>query len=209
MDNLAYNYSAEDYATEEFNNEPDYELIGGVKFYMAAAAPFVNHISIIISLAGIFGNYIKKKGIKAIPLSEADVYLSKKQHFRPDFCILCDLSKISTGGERIYGAPDLVVEVLSKSTMDNDLGPKKAAYEEYGVKEYWIIDPWSKRIEVFHLVDGKFVFKGSYMEYSEEDYDYDQIPPTIDKIQVSIFDDLIVDVHEIFEWYINTPVKEN
>ena len=201
MDNLAYDYVDEEYT----DDEPDYELIGGEKFYMATAAPFVNHISIVISLAGIFGDYIKKRGIKAIPLSEVDVYLSDEQHVRPDFCILCDLNKVSAGGERINGAPELVVEVLSKSTMNNDIGPKKAAYEEYGVREYWIVDPWSKRIEVFHLVDGKFVFKGSYMEYSDDDYDHEKLTSSIREIKVSIFEDLVVDVADVFKWYINFP----
>ena len=138
---------------------------------------------------------------------EIDVYLSEKEHYRPDLMVVCDLDKISDG-KRIYGAPDLVVEVLSKSTMYNDLGPKKLAYEQYGVKEYWIVDPWSKRIEVFQLIDGKFVFKGSYMEFIEDDYDYEKLSPSISQIKVSIFDNLVVEVKDVFKWYINTPVKE-
>ena len=206
MDNLAYDEAYEAIAYED--REPDYELIGGVKYYMAAASPFINHALVAMQLGTIFTNYIKEHNIYAVAIPEIDVYLDEKHHCRPDLIVLRDLSKISTGGERIYGAPELVVEVLSKSTMNNDLGPKKAAYEKYGVKEYWIVDPWSKRIEVFHLIDGKFDFKGSFMEYSEDDYDHELLTPATSHIKVSIFDDLTVNVKDVFEWYINTSVKE-
>ena len=196
------------YETYELNDELDYELIGGDKIFMAAAAPFLNHITIVNRISRVFSNYIEDHDINAYVMTEADVYLSEQHRFRPDLIVLCDLNKISSGGERIYGAPDLVVEVLSKSTMYNDLGPKKLAYEQYGVKEYWIVDPWSKRIEVFQLVDGKFVFKGSYMEFSEDDYDYEKLSPSISQIKVSIFDNLVVEVKDVFKWYINIPVKE-
>ena len=208
MDNLAYD---EAYAAENYEGkEPDYELIGGVKHYMAAAAPFLNHITIVNRISRAFSNYIEDNNIEAFVFTEADVYLSDKHHYRPDLIVLRDLSKISTRGERIYGAPELVVEVLSKATMNNDLGPKRAAYEEFGVKEYWIVDPWSKRIEVYHLVNGKFVLGAACAaEYDEDDNEGEEVPDVpIDKIQVSIFDDLTVDVKDVFKWYINTSVKE-
>ena len=190
MENAAYNY-----ASEEYSDEPDYELIGGEEFIMAAAASFVNHITIVNRLVIIIGNYLDEHNIKALTLTEADVYLSETEHYRPDLVVVCDLSTVKNG-KRVHGVPDLVVEVMSESTMNNDLGPKKAAYEACGVKEYWIVDQWSKRIEVYHLIDGKFEFSGSYKTSEDEEN------PSNDKIKVSIFDDLIVDVHNVFKWWI-------
>jgi Uma2 family endonuclease len=57
---------------------------------------------------------------------------------------------------KIEGAPDLVVEVLSPSTAYYDLKHKKSIYEKNGVKEYWIVFPEQKVIEVFVLKDGKY-----------------------------------------------------
>ena len=148
MENLAY-----DYTPDTFVEEPDFELIGGEKFIMAAAAPFVNHITVISRLNYIFVKYIEENDITAIVLADADVYLSAEDHFRPDLSVVCNLNFVKNG-KKVYGVPDLVVEVLSESTMKKDIGLKKSAYEKNGVKEYWIIDQWSKRIEVYHLIDG-------------------------------------------------------
>ncbi len=186
MENFSYDYMTE---------EPDFEIIGGEKFIMAAAAPFVNHITIVSRLVTIFVNYIDENNIEAIVMPDADVYLSEKEHYRPDLSIVCDLSMIKNG-KKVYGAPDLVVEVLSESTMDNDLGPKKSAYEKCGVKEYWIVDQWSRRIEVYHLVDGKFVFSKSYKVSDDNENNNNN------EIKVSIFDDLNVDIRNVFKWWI-------
>ena len=188
MEEMAYNYT--EAMSEE---ESDYELIGGERFIMAAAAPFVNHITVISRLVIIFGNYIDKNNIKAIVMPDADVYLSEKDHFRPDLSVICDL-EIVKNGKKVHGTPDLVVEVLSESTMKNDLGKKKEAYEKYGVKEYWIVDQWSKRIEVYHFIDGKYKLDDVYKADSED-------KNVSKEIKVSIFDDLTVDVQSVFKWW--------
>ena len=189
MENLAY-----DYTPEMLDDELDYEIIGGKKFIMAAAAPNITHGTIVTRISTAFTNYIDNNNIHAIVMGDADVYLSDEEHYRPDLSIVCNLD-IVKNGKKVYGAPDLVVEVLSESTMDNDLGPKKAAYEKFGVKEYWIVDQWSKRVEVYHSIEGKFVFSKSYKVSDEEN--------TVNDIKVSIFDDMLVDVREIFKWYFN------
>ena len=187
MENLSYGY--------EFNEEPDFEIIGGEKFIMAAAAPFVNHITIISRLMIIFGNYIDEKNINAIVVADADVYLSNEDHFRPDLSIVCNLETVKNG-KKVYGVPDLVVEVLSDSTMKNDLGVKKSAYEKNGVKEYWIIDQWSRRIEVYHLINGKYELDDVYKVSDDEEN-----KNLHNEIKVSIFDDLIVDIRNVFKWW--------
>ena len=188
MENLAY-----DYAPDTFVEEPDFELIGGEKFIMAAAAPFVNHITVISRLNYIFVKYIEENDITAIVLADADVYLSAEDHFRPDLSVVCNLNFVKSG-KKVYGVPDLVVEVLSESTMKKDLGLKKSAYEKNGVKEYWIIDQWSKRIEVYHLIDGKYKLDDVYKADSEDEN-------VSKEIKVSIFDDLMVDVQSVFKWW--------
>lgn len=61
--------------------------------------------------------------------------------------IVCNRSIIHD--DAIYGAPDLVVEVLPPSTTKNDRGPKMRHYAEAGVKEYWIVTPIGKTAESF------------------------------------------------------------
>ena len=80
--------------------------------------------------------------------------------------------------------------------MKKDRGLKKSAYEKNGVKEYWIIDQWSKRIEVYHLIDGKYKLDDVYKADSEDEH-------VSKEIKVSIFDDLMVDVQSVFKWWFN------
>ena len=81
--------------------------------------------------------------------------MSDEDYYIPDFMVVCDPDKIQPDG--VHGAPDLVVEVLSPSTMNNDLGRKKDVYERAGVKEYWIVSPVEKAITVYRLQEGRFV----------------------------------------------------
>ena len=68
------------------------------------------------------------------------------------------------GKERVViGAPDLVIEILSKSTAADDKGDKRDNYERHGVREYWLVDPVRKSIEVYALVNERFKLI-SYLE---------------------------------------------
>ena len=202
MSELAHEYDLEDandpYIKYELLNgvqygEPRYELIGGAKFIMAAA-PNLTHSTIMGRLFAIFRNYIDENDIKAEVYSDnTDVYFSKKEHYMPDVSVVCNAA-IILNGKRILGAPDLIIEVLSDSTRDNDTGIKKDTYEKYGVKEYWIVDPKIRQIEVYHLIDGKFQSAGKYEISDDEDKN---------KIRVSIFDGMIIDIRKVFKFVFN------
>ena len=83
---------------------------------------------------------------------------------QPDVCVVCDKSKID--GRGACGAPDLMVEVLSKGNLKHDIRTKFELYEEAGVREYWIISPEDEVVSVFLLNEngklnlGKVYFPG-------------------------------------------------
>src|SRR5207237_8490272 len=91
-----------------------------------------------------------------------DVYLVKPEQdykktrnvVQPDLCIICDKEKIKKFG--CVGSPDLLVEILSPSTASKDLKQKYELYEEYGVKEYWVVYPSEKVIQIYTLEDGNY-----------------------------------------------------
>lgn len=87
-----------------------------------------------------------------------DVVLDDGNSYIPDlFFIKKERSFIMNEKERLVtGAPDLVVEILSKSTAGLDKGTKKENYEKYGVREYWLVDPLKKFIEVYALVNERY-----------------------------------------------------
>ena len=102
---------------------------------------------------------------------------------QPDICVVCDESKLDEGG--CCGAPDMIVEVLSPSTAKKDMNEKFALYEESGVKEYWIVHPKDKAINVFILQNNGKYNDGVLYEMKG-------------KVPVHIFDDYLIDLDDIF-----------
>lgn len=66
---------------------------------------------------------------------------------QPDIFVVCDQKKIDEYG--IKGAPDLIIEILSPSNFRHDRIVKLNLYNEAGVREYWIVDPTNKSVQVF------------------------------------------------------------
>ena len=173
------------------------EIIGGQEVLMSPR-PATSHQIIAGNIHHIFSRYLKGKRCKAF--MEPDVFLDEQNNFVPDVLIVCDRDKIKQNG--IYGAPDLVVEILSPSTAAKDKGIKKAVYEKTGVKEYWIVDPESKSIDVYHLQNGRLEFFDTFLVYPEWEWermtDADRAAARL-SVKVSLYDDLTVDVREVFE----------
>jgi Uma2 family endonuclease len=85
-----------------------------------------------------------------------DVYFDEDNAFQPDILYISAERKNELVKERIYGAPDLIIEILSPSNAYYDLRQKKDIYEKYGVKEYIIIDPIQESAELYALENGTY-----------------------------------------------------
>ncbi|MBM6749405.1 Uma2 family endonuclease [Megamonas rupellensis] len=197
MDNLAY--------IDDRNIKIKTELIDG-KIFMMSPRPRVEHATVCTNIASEFRSYLKGKTCRAF-CDGVDVFLDENNRFVPDTMIVCNPDMIKHDG--IHGAPDLVVEVLSKTTAKNDRSKKKYTYAKYGVKEYWIVDVWSKSVEVYYNQDSWFILDNIYYYLTDEeiaennnmsDNDIDKIKEYTDFIKVSICDNLIVKLKDIFEY---------
>ena len=145
---------------------PSYEIIGGEEFM--SPAPNLDHSDIIFKLSFVIGGYLIEHKSGYVYTDNVDVHFSDGSLYKPDLVvILKENEEILNWSSNIYGAPDMVVEVLSKSTRRNDLTIKKDTYEANGVREYWIVDPWMKSIDVYLLKDGKFFFETDYKKSSK------------------------------------------
>lgn len=176
--------------------EPLYEILDGKVLAMSPAAPRHNRIAGNIFL--IFGNYLKKK--KCVPLGDGTaVYLDEQNRFIPDFMVVCDRSKIQS--KWVYGAPDLLVEILSPSTARNDRMRKKDVYAASGVLEYWIVSPEEQSIEVYLLRDGAYTLDNLYAYCSDEDQadmtEAEKAGLTAE-FKCHLFDDLTIRLEDIF-----------
>ncbi len=181
---------------------PSYEIIGGKKF-MASAANTIHNV-IGGRLFMFIGSYLDAKDLGYCFTDNADVYFPDGSLFQPDFSIvLKENEQIITWGGDIYGAPDLVVEILSKSTKKRDVTIKKDTYERNGVREYWIIDPWIKSVTVYLLRDGKYFLDDEYILFDEKELKKLNDAEKADvkhEVPVSILDGLKVPLKYIFKW---------
>ena len=178
------------------NDHEDYELINGQVYMMSR--PNTNHMKIELNIATIFNNYLNGK--RCVPFNETDVFFDDDNNFVPDVIIVCDPEIIEDDG--IHGTPDLVVEILSKSTARKDRAEKFFAYEKYGVKEYWIVEPVNKSVDVFLLKEGRFIPSGTYQLLTDEQFNKlsEKAKSNIStEIKVSLYDDFIVNIKDIFK----------
>ena len=179
-----------------------YEIIGGEKFM--APMPKLFHSGIVIRLAARIFDYVDKNKCGYIFTDNVDVHFPDGNLFNPDLVIVTEQNKdILNWNGAIYGTPDMVVEVLSRSTKKKDLTIKKDIYEANGVKEYWIIDPHYKSVDVYILRDGKFELDGEYLKYDADELETlteEEKAAEKTEIKVGIFDDLIINVEDIFSW---------
>lgn len=186
MDNLAYDVP------------PVTELIEG-KVYLMSPRPRMGHNFTASNIFGIFRDYLRGKPCKAIA-DGSDVFLDQKNRYVPDVMIVCDRSKIQRDG--VHGAPDLVVEVLSPSTMTHDRGAKMRNYAAAGVKEYWLVLPVGKTVEVYLNRDGRFELDATYTEYDAWELahmDDKERAAIRTEIPVSLDEDFRVPVAEVFD----------
>ncbi|MBQ9346272.1 MAG: Uma2 family endonuclease [Oscillibacter sp.] len=177
--------------------EPKTELMGGK--VVAMASPSVFHSTVVGNVYSLFRAYLKGHKCRTFP-DNVDVYLTAKDRYIPDVTVVCDRSKIENDG--IHGAPDLVVEVLSHSTGRNDRSIKKDVYEQCGVREYWIVDPVSLRIEQYLLENGKFVLRDVFTREQNnmlacmKAEDREKL---VKAFPCGIFPDLMIPLEDVFE----------
>ncbi|RLD61188.1 MAG: Uma2 family endonuclease [Bacteroidetes bacterium] len=191
--NLSFDkrYTYADYLT--WLDDKRRELIDGFIILMTPA-PARKHQEISSKIHTVIGFYLLNRNSCKVYSAPFDVRLPKshadksndKIHtvVQPDICIVCDPLKLDERG--CIGAPDLIVEILSPSTSKKDLNDKYKVYEQAGVKEYWIVSPNDETINVFVLdKNEKYQLSGMYAGDM--------------KIKVSIFDDLEINLEDIFK----------
>ena len=179
------------------NDQEDYEIINGNKVYMMSR-PNTDHMKVEGNIFVAFHNYLNGK--KCVPFNETDVFFDDNNNFVPDVMIVCNPEIIEKKG--IFGTPDLIVEILSPTTAVRDKMDKFFAYEKYGVKEYWIVSPNEKSVEVYLLKDNHLIRSGVYQFYDEEEFNdltEEQKKLAKREIKVSLYDDFYVTLDDIFE----------
>ena len=187
---LTKRYTFDDYLT--WADDKRRELFDGI-IKMMTPSPNRFHQQVSKRISYDIQTYLKKKKCEVyyapfdVRLPNIDEKETKKIYtvVQPDICIICDLSKLDDKG--CIGAPDMIIEIVSPSNSKHDVEDKFNLYQKYGVREYWIVFPYEKTVNVFVLNEtGKYQLVGMFAEDS--------------KVPVNIFSgDLNIDLAVIFE----------
>jgi len=182
-------YSYADYL--KWPDEERWELIDGIPYNMSPV-PSTEHQRISRDIEVQFANYLRGKSCEVFD-APFDVRLSRgnendeeiKTVVQPDIVIICDKNKLDKRGCK--GAPDLVAEIISHATAKKDMQEKFLLYERSGVKEYWLVFPLDKAIDVYILNENNKYERSGLYQY-----------PDNDKVEVGIFPDLEIDLAWVF-----------
>ena len=138
-----------DKTAADFNALPEGTLaqfIHGV--LVMTPSPLLIHQVAVNNLQFELNLFVRARELGHVVAAPMDVQFSDKNIFQPDILFVSHERAEILTDKRIMAAPDLIVEVLSRTTGYYDLLVKKAVYEEHGVREYWIVDPMKRFIRV-------------------------------------------------------------
>ena len=177
-----------DYLT--YPDDERWEIIDGV-LYMQSA-PSWQHQSVSRELLRQFSNYLLNEPCEVfaspfdLRLSDMDIEEKDVTNvYQPDLVVVCDKSQLK--GTGYFGIPDLVIEIISPSTVKTDRLLKFNMYEKFGVREYWIVEPDTKLVSVFILQENNRYGRPELYTESGE-------------VKVSIFPDLVINLSTVFEF---------
>ena len=183
----------------------DYEIIEGVK--VMAPSPGWGHVNVTANLVTIIGGYSRVNKLGVAVADNFDVHFPDGSLFKPDFIFVSAEKAKSLFEDKnmtFHGVPDMVAEIFSRSTMKRDIGIKKDVYERNGVREYWIIDPWSEYIQVYLLRDEKYFLDDVYQNYSDaelKNLTEEERAEVKMEVPVAVLDGFKVKIRNIFGCY--------
>jgi len=172
----------------KMTDEQRYEITEG-DLYMVPA-PNTEHQSISRNIELIICNYVYEKKLGEVYHAPIDVVMGESNIVQPDILFITTENSGIIQKKGIFGSPDLVIEIISPSSKIRDTYIKKELYELFKIKEYWIVDPANKSIEIFQLnAENKYnLFSNGYIDDHE----------SIKIIKSTIFTELEIDLEKIF-----------
>ncbi len=147
-------WTYDEFAAESAESNLPTELWDGE--IIMSAAPRPTHQRIAARTWRYLDEFVNARQLGEALISPIDVVFSGRKAVQPDVVYVSAARKSIVEENCIRGVPDLLIEIISEGTWRRDRVDKKALYEQFGVAEYWIIDPDSRLIEVFTLAKGTY-----------------------------------------------------
>lgn len=138
------------------------ELLDGELITMPTPTP--EHQDISINLTVLFVQAIKPEGLGRLQVAPSEIHFDEYTILQPDLFFVAkdNLNCYVNLQKRWQGVPDVCIEILSPSTGKHDRQTKFEIYERFGVREYWIVDPFMQTIEIFVRRDERYQRQGVY-----------------------------------------------
>ncbi len=130
-----------------------HEILDGEHY--VTPAPFIRHQLISSNLHSLLGPFIRKRRLGTLLAAPTDVLLALHDIAQPDLLFISNERARILKEKNVQGTPDLVVEILSKSTRRRDERLKLERYDLFGVLEYWIVDPAKEGVKVYRREGGR------------------------------------------------------
>lgn len=169
------------YTVEDLANIPDdglrYEVIGGE--LVVSPVPPTKHQRVSFRLSRILGDYLERVGSGEAFAAPIDLVLGTHDIVQPDLVVVLQHHADRVTDTGIDGAPDIVIEITSPSSLRMDRIRKSATYATFGVPEYWIVDPDTETILVQALIDGRY-------------------QPSEGRVRSVLLPDLVIDSSDVF-----------
>jgi Uma2 family endonuclease len=160
-----------------------YELIKGE--IMKKNAPSPLHQKIAWRIAAIIDKYLRENPIGQAFFAPIDVFFDEYSKAQPDLLFISEACSFIVDLQNgIMGAPDLIVEIISRGSIKADRFDKKQMYKEFAVKEFWLIDPKNETLEIY--------------KFENDDYTLHQFLEVEGKIDSIVLKDLDLEFKEVF-----------
>ncbi|EDN65865.1 protein containing DUF820 [Beggiatoa sp. PS] len=128
-------------------------------------APSYNHQFTVTTLARLIGEHVFNQQLGIVLVAPFEIHLSQTaKPVQPDVFFIAKDKQPKDGDKFFEGIPDLIIEVISKSSIRTDRYIKFAAYELAGCREYWLVDPRTRFVEIYTLSDEtqEYVLEGQF-----------------------------------------------
>ena len=137
-----------------------YELIEGEIF--VSPAPFLRHQLVSGRIAAALIDALDKPELARVFAAPTDLILARTTVVQPDLIIVGQARQSILTARAVEGPPDVVVEILSPSSLDRDQYIKRKLYEKFSIPEYWVVDPEQALVTVYRLDEGSYGIRANY-----------------------------------------------
>lgn len=173
------------YTADDLPMTPDdgrrYEILGGE--LIVSPSPSEQHQSVLTELLAELRAFLRDHEVGKVYPAPFDVAFDEYNILQPDLLVVLKEHRDRIESNRVAGAPDLVVEIISHGSRGTDRVKKAATYATFGVREYWLVDPESQTILVQELQGGRFR----------------QVPSGDGMVRSNVLPGLVINPDDIFE----------